>query len=360
MLEGAKFWTKGHIELLDPKDNKVKKFYVSRESIQKTYNHIKYTLQKKGKIPIGIDHIPPNLLENFPILKKMDVLNVGEITDVKLIDDSIYINKANIFNPTIQELYEAGELTSLSMVGYMKTEPCKQDPKVQYVLDNEIISVDIVDEGACKTCKIPPPNNMEKVGASKVKIPIKILEANKMTEPNINPNEPQEPETNEEEVSTLGKLIKQLEGIVKMLKKEDNEENNEPKQEKAGETSVTLNNNNAVPAPTGASSADAVMARKVEQLEKELETYKKAQASAYVEQLVSAGKVAPATKEHYIKLAEYDIESVQTIMASAPVQFPMGQKSLKTGAGQPFNKDDDPNDPENIIRGFEVDYEGDD
>ena len=123
--------------------------------------------------------------------------------------------------------------------------------------------IDIVDEGACETCKLPPPNqNTGESGsmkASKFRIPLK-LEAKNMDEPNIKPNEPQEPETNEEEVSTLGKLIKQLEGIVKMLKKEDNE-NDEPKQEEAAEQPPLVNN---VAAPTGASAADAVIASRAE------------------------------------------------------------------------------------------------
>lgn len=350
MLEGAKFWPKGYIELLDIHD--VKKFYVSSRSIDKTYNHIQNRIKKQGSIPVGIDHIPESILNQFPILKKMDVLHVGDITDVELIDNEIYIKKANIFNPTIQKLYEAGELTSLSMVGYMQREPCEQDPNVMYVIDNDIIRVDIVDEGACETCKLPPPNqNTGESGsmkASKFRIPLK-LEAKNMAEPNIKPNEPQEPETNEEEVSTLGKLIKQLEGIVKMLKKEDNEEeNNEP--EAAAEQPPSVNN----VAASQASSADAVMASKVEQLEKEIETYKKAQASAYVEQLVSAGKVAPANKEHYVKLAEADMESVQAIMASAPVQFSMNQESLQANASQPFTENVDLDDPENIISSFEA------
>ena len=107
MLDNTNIWTRGPMHLWV--DNEPAKVYVPKENIKSTYEQLQSRLSKEGSIPIGIDHLPDNIIEANPILAKLDLLNVGNITKIQYADDTIRIVEAELTNPLIQDLYEKGE-----------------------------------------------------------------------------------------------------------------------------------------------------------------------------------------------------------------------------------------------------------
>ena len=130
------------------------------ESVKKDYE----ILQENLPIQIGIDHLDDDILAKNKILQKMNLLDVGIITAVKLENDSIKIAEAKITNPTIQALYDAGELDDFSIVSDMYVRPCPTG-KADAIEDYSVINrVDFVGKGACKTCQVEPPAAMASSG----------------------------------------------------------------------------------------------------------------------------------------------------------------------------------------------------
>jgi hypothetical protein len=125
------------------------KVYANAESVKNDYNILKQNLP----IQIGIDHLDDNVIESNKILKKMNLLNVGTIRDVKLEDNKIKITDAEITNPVIQKLYDEGELPYFSQVSRMNTKKCESG-KADVIENYSVINrVDFVEKGACNTCK---------------------------------------------------------------------------------------------------------------------------------------------------------------------------------------------------------------
>ena len=104
MLENTPIWTLGEMHLWV--NNKPAKVYVPRSNPEEAYQILQSRLSKEGNIPIGIDHLPDNIIEANPILAKLDLLNVGEITEIQYTDDAIKIVEAELTNPLIKQLYE--------------------------------------------------------------------------------------------------------------------------------------------------------------------------------------------------------------------------------------------------------------
>lgn len=128
---------------------------VPQYTIQDTYQQFQDEIQRNGGIPIGIDHIPDDLLEQYPILNKLDPQNVGRITEVKSDGNRIYATKSEHTNSEIAELYSKGELTDYSVVARMFADIDEADD-ADYVFNNfkRIKRMDYVDEGGCTACKV--------------------------------------------------------------------------------------------------------------------------------------------------------------------------------------------------------------
>ena len=97
MLENTNIWTTGPMHLWV--NNEPAKVYVPEDNVKTTYEILQSRLSKEGSIPIGIDHLPDDILEANPILAKLDLLNVGNITKIQYANDTIRIVEAEFTNP---------------------------------------------------------------------------------------------------------------------------------------------------------------------------------------------------------------------------------------------------------------------
>ena len=283
MLENTKIWSKGSMELyLNQKPQKV---YVTPESVNQTYKDLQTTITNDGSIPIGIDHLPEAVITANPILQKLDLLNVGTITavDYDNTDDSIIIKEATLTNPLIKELYFAGELDSVSIAAPATVKTCPQNDDVLIVDKTTIKRVDIVGEGACPTCKIPKPSNIED-----------FVYARKPISQNTEVTDMAEEETITMEAiqavieETMKPFNEKLEAIDERLTALEEDQGDEDE------------------------GAD-------EEKDKELEAARAEAAEALVDAQIMAGKVVPAQKEAMTKIALADMDSFKALMKDAPV-----------------------------------------
>lgn len=282
MLENTKIWTKGKLELF--LNNEPQEVYVTRESVHDTYKDLQSTLTNDGSVPIGIDHLPEAVIKANPILEKLDLLNVGTITavDYNTTDDSIEIKEATLTNPLIKQLYLDGELDSVSIVAPATVKTCPQNDDVLIVEKTTINRVDIVGEGACPTCKIPKPSNVES-----------FVYARKPINTNTEVNDMAEDETItmeniqamlEEALNPVTEKLTAIEERVAALEEEPADDEGKPGEEN-----------------------DEIKAAKAEA------------AEAVVDAQIMAGKVVPAQKEAMTKLAIADMESFKALMKDAPI-----------------------------------------
>lgn len=100
---------------------------VPKDTIQQTYDVFQDEIDKNGGITLGIDHIPEDLLEKYPILAKLNPLDVGQITEIGTDGESIYALKSKHTNPLVAELYQNGELPAYSIVADSNSGPAQQD-----------------------------------------------------------------------------------------------------------------------------------------------------------------------------------------------------------------------------------------
>ena len=296
MLEDTKIWTKGKMNLFV--NHEPKEVYVTRENVLNAYKDLQSTLTNDGSVPIGIDHLPEAVIKANPVLEKLDLLNVGTITavDYNTADDSIEIKEATLTNPLIKDLYLKGELDSVSIVAPATVKTCPQNDDVLIVEKTTINRVDIVGEGACPTCKIPKPSNVES-----------FVYARKPINTNTEVNDMAEDETItmeniqallDEALNPVTEKLTAIEERVAALEEEPADDEGKPGEEKD----------------------DEIKAAKAEA------------AEALVDAQIMAGKVVPAQKEAMTKLALADTESFKALMKDAPIIVDLeARRSLLTG-----------------------------
>ena len=296
MLEDTKIWTKGKMNLFV--NHEPKEVYVTRENVLNAYKDLQSTLTNDGSVPIGIDHLPEAVIKANPVLEKLDLLNVGTITAVgfNATDDSIEIKEATLTNPLIKDLYLKGELDSVSIVAPATVKTCPQNDDVLIVEKTTINRVDIVGEGACPTCKIPKPSNVES-----------FVYARKPINTNTEVNDMAEDETItmeniqallDEALNPVTEKLTAIEERVAALEEKPADDEGKPGEEKD----------------------DEIKAAKAEA------------AEALVDAQIMAGKVVPAQKEAMTKLAIADMESFKALMKDAPIIVDLeSRRSLLTG-----------------------------
>lgn len=152
---GAKgtIWKPGvHSVFVDGKPTRV---FAHKETIPETYETWKRTIDEGGGITLGIDHIPEELIKQFPILKKLDPLNVGRILEIQTDGESIYATRSEHTNPLVAELHARGELPAYSVVAPFTAKPCPSG-KADLVLNRftGIKRTDYVEESGCRDCKV--------------------------------------------------------------------------------------------------------------------------------------------------------------------------------------------------------------
>ena len=316
MLKGTDFWTHGDMDLFV--NNEPAHVYIPKSNVKEAYQNVQSRLSEDGSIPIGIDHLPDNIIEANPILAKLDLLNVGKITEIEYANDTISIVEAEFTNPLIKQLYLDGELDMVSIVATSNVSECPKD--YDYIVDHtDIIRVDIVEKGACKTCNIPKPHDDDTVVYARYSI----------KEETIMAEDALTAEAVQEIIQTALNPIK--EELEKQSKRLDTLE------ESAGETNEESNTEETD-----------------EELEAKLAELKKQTAEAQVEMQIMAGKILPAQKESMIELCAKDSEAFTKLMESTPVTVPLNKRESLMAGNSQGGEDPEPDEDDKLIAEMEA------
>ena len=309
MLENTNIWTKGPMHLWV--NNEPAKVYVPEDNVKTTYEILQSRLSKEGSIPIGIDHLPDDIIEANPILAKLNLLDVGNITEIEYTDDAIKIVEAELTNPQIRQLYLNGELDMVSIVANSTTSECPRGD-YDYIVDTtDITRVDIVEKGACPTCNIPKPTaSDEPVVYARYSI---RTTTTTQTEENNMADEITMDAIKEAIAEAIAPIDERLTAI-----------------EDAVEIEASNSNHNE--------EDDA----KVKEMEARIAELQKETATAKVDSLIAAGKILPAQKEAMVDLCASNSESFEKMMEDAPVLIDLNtRESLLAGDS---NEDEEPED----------------
>lgn len=310
MLKNTPIWTTGPMNLWV--NNKPAKVYVPESNIKSTYEQLQSRLSKEGQIPIGIDHLPDDIIKANPVLAKLDLLNVGNITEIEYADDTIKIVEAELTNPQIRDLYEAGELDMVSIVATSNVSACPQD--YDYIVNNtDITRVDIVEKGACPTCNIPKPHDDDTVVYARYSIKQPQKEDENMAD-----------EITMEAIEEL--LDKKLEPINERLDALEAEEEETEEEIEASESDEVKE-----------------MEAKVAEMQAKI-------AETKVDAYIAEGKIIPAQKESMVDLYASKPEAFEKMMEDAPVLIDLDtKKSLVAGDSEEEEKELTPEE-ENLAK----------
>lgn len=310
MLENTNIWTTGEMHLWV--NNEPAKVYVPASNVKETYQILQSRLSKEGTIPIGIDHLPDDIIKANPILAKLNLLDVGEISKIKYANDTITIVEAKLTNPQILALYEAGELDMVSIVATSNVSECPND--YDYIVNStDITRVDIVEKGACPTCNIPKPHDDDDT----------VVYARY----SIKGDDTMADELTPEAIKTM--LDEALKPINERLDKQD-------KAIEDLKTSINNDGQEGDPKPPEDNKNDEKVEAKIAELKKE-------SATAQVNMAIMAGKIVPAQKDSMIELCAKDSEAFAKLMEATPVTVPLEErKSLLAGKVDDDDDDDEP------------------
>ena len=304
MLDNTNIWTRGPMHLWV--DNEPAKVYVPKENIKSTYEQLQSRLSKEGSIPIGIDHLPDNIIEANPILAKLDLLNVGNITKIQYADDTIRIVEAELTNPLIQDLYEKGELDMVSIVANSTTSECPRGD-YDYIIDTtDITRVDIVEKGACQKCTIPKPTASDET----VVYARYSIQTNRQEEPLM----AEEAITMEAIKEAIAEAIAPIDERLTALEEKETQ---------------------ASQPPTEPSEEDDPV---VKEMEARIAELQKETATAKVDALIAAGKVLPAQKESAVELCAKDATQFEALYKDAPVLIDLETRQSLLAGNSEDNK----------------------
>lgn len=332
-MKGSKIWGVGKHHLFV--DGEPTWVYVSPEAAKKDFNILKANLP----IPIGIDHLDDKLLEQNPILKKMNLLDVGEISDVELKDNGIHILEAKITNPLVKELYNEKKLPDFSMVGNVSLNECKTG-QADYVENYNVINrVDFVEKGACTTCNVEYGHSL--LEAKSVIGDIMAEDGNN----NDNGGQNEDPTLNDvmKGITDLKEEQKnQFDGLDERIKalEENNAEGSNPDDEGDNEGSE------------GSEDNSELKAMKAEIAEMKAKSAKK-EATSLVNSYIDEGKVLPKAVAKHVSLALAEPEAYKEMMAEAPVVVEINKRRSNAEAGDAGDEGSEEYSDED----FEEDYE---
>lgn len=318
MLEGTNFWESGRLDLF--LNNKPTHAYIPPRDVQKVFNLARSKIANDGKIPIGIDHLPEDIINNNPILKKLNLLDVGYISAVEY-DPTLNktrIKEATLTNPLIKKLYDDGELEAVSIVSQVHASDCPQQEGLKVIDTERLDRVDIVAVGACESCNIPKPTGSNMVYARK---PLKEEET--MADENI--------------------TIEQIEELLDKKLDEKLEEKLEPLNERIESIEDLIEEDEAdEKTPEDETDEVAAMRAELEALKKEnAEKVALAAASAKVDLAIRQGKIKPCDKETMTAFAMNSSEAFDDYIKDADVIVPLGaRQSFNSGEEEePEEKD---------------------
>ncbi len=323
-------WTSGlhHVYV----DDEPARVFVPQYTITDTFNKFKQTIDREGGITLGLDHIPPDLLEDYPILKKLDPLNVGKVTQVQTDGERIYATQTEHSNPIVRELYEKGDLPAYSVVASTTASPC-ENGKADYVFEhfNKIERMDYVDEGGCKDCKVEQlPDDL----ILTARLSTEHMEEDSVTKEEIDAQATEETQEVEEVVADAQTDNEELETQVEPEVTEEPEmepEITEPRYvtQEVFDKAISGLKDLIVTEP-------AKMEAKLATLELEA---KKARVTPIVEHAIKEGRILPVDKDLFIAqgVELEDDQEFKEMMAKRPVIVELEAQHSKHG--EP--KDDD-------------------
>ena len=316
MLEHTNIWTTGPMELYV--NNQPARVFIPDTNVKEAYNNLKSRLSNDGKIPIGIDHLSEDIIKANGILAKMNLLDVGYITEIEYANDTIKIVDAEITNPLIRQLYNDGELDMVSIVGNSHAEKCPGD--YDYILNStDIIRVDIVEKGACPTCNIPKPqpNNESEVVYARYSIKEDIIMAEEITMEAIQ-------ETIKAAIDEAVAPINERLDVIEETIAEPTEGPEDPEEKE---------------------EVKAMKARLEALEEKASKDAEKAQieaASAKVDLAIQAGKIKPADRDNMITMAKNSAEAFDEFIKNAEVIVPLQARMSVPGGEDPADPTPEP------------------
>lgn len=335
-------------------NGKPTRVHATPESVKKDFE----ILKKNLPIPLGIDHLDEETLQKNPILKKMNLLSVGVIKEVELIDDEIRITEAEITNPTIKELHDAGELPGFSKVSDMVTgvaTVARADRDEKYSV---IQRVDFVEKQACERCRVKPPRQAN-AGFSRANAKA-IIGDDILPEDGSNPgNQGNNPDGEGEGESepTMADVMGKLEKINANLERQNTallaiegklgiKEATPPGGDQTGQTQQqgaaagSSEGEGETEGQTGQASTAAD--QRISALEQEIEAQKakaaEAEAAGIVNTFLEAGKIKPADTDKHIAMAKASPDNYKAVMEGAPVIIDMNRHSTP-GEGQAGNSE---------------------
>ena len=282
--------------------------YVPEETIMQTFGSIRNLIEDQGRMPIGIDHLSDSVLEENDILRKLNLLDVGDVTKVGTDGSSIYILDSELKNQQIRELNAVNGLPAYSIVGTMDAKPCPHN-EADYVVNSiDVERVDFVQEGGCSVCKVGAQPGELILTSKKVKEGEDIMvDEAKVQEPvdDVKVDEPVlEEKAEEEEVKV------EDEPVVEEVKEEEVVEVEEEVDEVAG-----------------LKDEIAELRKELKELGGKKPKLTASDAEAAVKELIKAGKALPKMKEGLIATYNADPEAFATLAASMPKMVTMETKA---------------------------------
>lgn len=317
--DGAKgvIWSSGLHKVFI--DRKPARLYTPQYTIPDTFELFKKEIEQNGGITLGIDHLPEQLVEQYPILKKLNLFDVGKITEIKHDGSKIYATKSEHSNPLIAELYARGELPAFSLVAPIDKVIC-ENGRADFVLEKfrGIKRADYVDEGGCADCKTGiVPDDMILTAKLSMEVDTVVEETKKEKDENPSNESHEEDEEEEEDGSEAGETNEEEE--------EEEEKTTEPQfvtQEYFDKQIGILRE--AITGNSGNQEVD-VEARFAKL---ELEA-KKARVEPIVDNAIKENKILPVDKEMFINqgIEMDDNSKFSNMLAKRPSLKMLGEEA---------------------------------
>jgi hypothetical protein len=320
----GKVWGSGlhHVWVND----KPARVWVPEDTVLETFSQMKSHIAKEGSIGLGIDHLDDTILDDNEILRKLNLLDVGEVSEIVTDGDGIYIQDSTLHNDLIASLHDSNQLPAYSVVGSMDARPCPTN-KADYVLKSlDVERVDFVEEGGCQSCKVgAQPEGL--ILTAKLSI-----EANKGDEimDAVDETNPITEETPKVEESVEKEPVEAPTEEVEVAETEEQKEVDDVKvDEEVPEEDVV----EVVDEP----STEEIL----KELRKEIEDLKKdnkelgskkapveaTNAEEEVKELIKAGRALPKQKEWLIEMATETPEIFQKMKATMPKMVTLETKA---------------------------------
>jgi hypothetical protein len=288
--------------------------------IPETFDIFQDRIMEDGGITLGIDHIPEELLGKYPILEKLNPLDVGRITRIAHDGESIYAVETLHTNPLIQELYDRGELPAYSIVADFEASPCESG-EADFVVERfkSIKRTDYVDEGGCTDCRVGVVPDGLVLSAKlsfteedNVTDEVVSLEEDEVVEEVMEATESSE--EIEEEIVTTEDEVEEAEETTDTTESEEETEKEEEDEEVEDEDVETIETR-----LDRLEDAVGLLAQKAEAVDEIQLQAKKSRVTTLIETHIQAGKVLPKEKDSLIQYGLDHEKSLTSMLATRPV-----------------------------------------